>query len=141
MILKYLKIFSFILLLGNSSILLANTNIVIKADGQIIKGVLNDSQTAKDFLETLPRTIQMRNWNDREFYGKLNEKLYIGEEYLPTYSNGDITYYPPGNSFAIFYDKENISEQSGLIKIGEITSDLLIFKNLPKSIEFTIEKE
>lgn len=116
-------------------------NILIKTKENIIRATLNTSKTSEEFLKLLPLKIQMTNWDNREFYGKLPEKLFNGEKELETYSNGDVTYFPRGNSFAIFYDKDDISKQSGLIKIGEITSDLSIFKKLPKNIEIYIEKE
>lgn len=116
-------------------------NIVIKAEEVNIKVSLNSTKTSEEFLNMLPLELDMNNWDDREFYGKLSKRLFDKEEMLETYSNGDVTYYPRGNSLAIFYDKENVSKQSGLIKIGEVTSDLSIFKKLPKNIKVYIEKE
>lgn len=115
-------------------------SIVIRTGEVNIEASLNSTKTAEEFLKMLPLELDMRNWNEREFYGKLQERLFDKEEMLETYSNGDVTYYPQGNSFAIFYDKDNTSKQSGLIKIGEITSDLSVFKELPKNIKVYIEE-
>ena len=130
----------FILIFGISSFSFG-AEIVIKTEGKVIRATLNDTNLSNEFLKILPLKMDMRNWNDREFYGKFQESFSIEEEtFLETFSNGDVTYYPAGNSFAIFYDKENVSTQSGLIKMGEITSDLKIFKELPQNIEVYIEE-
>lgn len=116
-------------------------DIIIKTEDKNIKASLNSTRAAEEFLNMLPLELNMNNWADREFYGKLQKRIFDEEEMLETYSNGDVTYYPSGNSLAIFYDKDNVSQQPGLIKIGEIVSDLSIFKELPKNIKVYIEEE
>ncbi|WP_438718318.1 cyclophilin-like fold protein [Enterococcus sp. AZ109] len=48
-------------------------------------------------------------------------------------------YYPSGQSFAVFYNGEQHSSLGGLIKLGEITSNLSGFENIDDSIEMTID--
>lgn len=136
-----MKIFLGIIIMFLTGTMALGTDIIIRTEGKIIKASLNESKTTEEFLSLLPLKIHMNNWDDREFYGKLQRKFSAEEKMLETYSNGDVTYYPRGNSLAIFYDKEKISKQSGLIKMGEITSDLSIFKELPENIEVYIERE
>lgn len=111
----------------------------LTAGAAVIEAVLDGSRTSQDFLKTLPRTMTMTRYGDREFYGKLGSALSNDGEKIETFQNGDVTYYEPGGSFAIFYDKEKTSSQSGLIRMGKITSDLAEFGKLGDTAEVRIE--
>lgn len=118
-----------------------NTNITIKVGGRTISAVLDDSKTSQSFIAKLPYNITMRQWGEREYYGKLAEKLPLDGEAIETFSNGDVTFYPRGGSLAIFYANDDKSKLSGLIRMGKITSDLKVFEGLPMEVNMLIEKE
>ena len=44
-----------------------------------------------------------------------------------------------GPSFAVFFDGAERSSQSGLIRMGKVTSPLSVFEELGETIEITIE--
>lgn len=105
----------------------------------VITATLDNSQTSKEFLATLPRTMSMTRYGDREYYGKVGKAISEEGQKINDYSNGDVTYYAAGRSFAIFYAKEGESSQSGLIRMGEITSNLHDFEKLAGVVEMRIE--
>lgn len=114
------------------------TNIILTAGDTVIRAMLINSRTTTEFLATLPRTITMNRYDDREYYGRMGRLSEEGER-IDDYTNGDITYYPAGPSFAIFFAKDNESRQSGLIRMGRITSDLNVFNELGAQIEMRID--
>ncbi len=114
------------------------TKIRMSADDTVITAELTDSETTRAFLETLPRTLTMNRYGDREYYGRMEAITEAGEE-IPDFENGDVTYYPAGPSFAVFFDGEESSSQGGLIRMGRITSDLSVFDALGESAEMLIE--
>lgn len=114
------------------------TEITMTVDDTVITAELTDSETTRSFLETLPRTLTMNRYGDREYYGRMEEISENGEV-IPDFSNGDVTYYPAGPSFAVFFFGEEDSNQVGLIRMGKITSDLSVFDTFDESIEVYIE--
>lgn len=82
----------------------------------------------------------MRRYGGREYYGKVGKSISEDGEYIDDYLNGDVTYYAAGRSFAVFFDKQKLSSQSGLIRMGRITSDLHDFDNFADSVEMRIER-
>lgn len=96
------------------------------------------SQTAKDFLAALPLLVTMTNYDDREFYSVIKPLSEDGPA-IPTFKNGDVTYYTTGKSLAIFFGKDDQSQQPDLIKIGQVTSDLRDFKKLGQSATVTLK--
>lgn len=106
----------------------------------VITATLNDSGTTREFVATLPRTMTLSRYGDREYYGRIGTSLPEDGEKIESFVNGDVTYFTTGGSFAIFFDKDNESRQSGLIRMGRITSDLNVFHDLGNSIEVRIEE-
>lgn len=115
------------------------TEITLTTGDVTLSAVLEDNQTAKDFLSHLPLTIKMGRWFNREYAGLLQRPLCGDGERMGSFRNGDVAYYPAGPSLAIYYDKEDISHQAGLIRIGRITSGLSIFFGLDISVIVRIE--
>ena len=116
------------------------TNIVITVGNVVITATLDNSETTAAFLATLPRTLTMNRYGDREYYGRM-EAISENGESIPDFENGDVTYYPAGPSFAIFFDGEDSSSQSGLIRMGKITSALSAFNTLGETVKVQIELE
>ena len=103
-----------------------------------ISAVLDDSETSKAFLELLPLTLEMHRYADREYYAAI-DPLPENGEMIPDFENGDVTYYTAGRSLAIFFGNAENSSQSGLIRMGRITSDLSLFDKMDNSLTVTIE--
>ncbi len=114
------------------------TNITLTSGDTVITATLDNSETTQAFLATLPRTISMNNYADREYYGRI-EALPENGEAISDYENGDVAYYPAGPSFAVFFANADSSNQSGLIRMGKITSDLSAFSSLEKTAKILIE--
>lgn len=103
--------------------------LLTSGDTRLKLAIDDHSQTARDFLATLPRTLDMTNYDNREFYSPIGPLSEDGPQ-IDTFKNGDVTYYTTGQSFAIFFAKDDQSIQPDLIKIGQVTSDLDLFKQL-----------
>lgn len=113
------------------------TNITMTVGEKVITATLKDSATTRAFLDTLPRTLTMNHYGGREYYGRMESITEEGEAIID-FENGDVTYYPAGPSFAIFFAGEDNSSQGGLIRMGKITSDLSVFENLGDTVEMRI---
>ncbi|PPH01534.1 cyclophilin-like fold protein [Rathayibacter sp. AY1H3] len=117
----------------------AGTPITITADGQTFTATLNDSQVSQDFIATLPVTLDWYRNAGIEYITELPEPM---TETGPFYTNveaGDLVYYNPMDSITIIY--EPTSSVPTLTKMGEITSDLNAFQDLPDDVEMRIELE
>lgn len=112
--------------------------ITMTVGNTVITAELSDSETVRAFLETLPRTFTMNRYGDREYYGRMETITENGES-IADFENGDVTYYPAGPSFAVFFAGEESSNQGGLIRMGKITSDLSAFDALEDTVEMRIE--
>lgn len=108
-------------------------------DEAVIKGVLNDSETAKAFIEKLPYTIHMGHYS-HDFCGVTEELPYSDEEEHYGWLNGDIDYATDAPYFTILYKDEDISEQFGYqVNIGVVTSPLDELDKLGNSYDVTVE--
>ena len=116
----------------------AVTTITMTAGDTVITAELSDSETTRAFLETLPRTLIMNRYGDREYYGRM-ESISDNGETVEDFENGDVTYYPAGPSFAIFFAGEEHSSQSGLIRMGKVTSDLSTLDVMGDTVEISVE--
>lgn len=117
---------------------LETTNITMTVNGTVITAELADSQTTRDFLALLPRTVTLNRYGDREYYGNPGGTLSRNGEAIDDFQNGDVTFYPPSGNLAIFFGNEDSSSQYGLIRMGKITSDLNVFEAFGQSIEMSI---
>ena len=114
------------------------TKITLTSGDTVIEAVLDDNETAKAFAARLPILLPMKRYDDREYYGRITKLPETGP-FIPDFSNGDVTYYPGGPSFAVFFAKEKESHLVGLVRMGRITSDLSLFNKLGESPEVRIE--
>lgn len=60
-------------------------------------------------------------------------------EAVADFENGDVTYYPAGPSFAVFFAGEERSSQGGLIRMGKIISDLSVFDTMDDTLKVIVE--
>ena len=117
----------------------AATPITIKAGNTLITATQDDSTTSRDFVKSLPLTIGMKRWGDREYYGKLREPLSDQGRKQSGFANGDVAYWVPGGSFAIFFDDKVNPDISNLIVFGKISSDLKVFDAMDESLDMRID--
>lgn len=115
-----------------------HTEITMTVGDTMITATLDNSETTQAFLATLPRTLTMKRYGNREYYGRI-EAISENGEAIADFENGDVTYYPAGPSFAVFFASEDSSTQSGLIRMGKVTSDLSLFESLGETAEMQIE--
>ena len=86
----------------------------------VIPGILNDSTTAKAFIEMLPLTVHESRYS-HDFCGSMGENLPFDEEdERYGWLNGDIAIGTDVPWFTILFDDEEISEQYDvLIELAE----------------------
>lgn len=125
------------MLIANSA--LAATPITIQAGNTVITATLDDSSTAQDFIRSLPVTMSMKRWGDREYYGKVRERLSDQGRKQNGFANGDVAYWAPGGSFAIFFNDKVNPDISDLIVFGKISSDLALFDSMAESLDMRID--
>lgn len=114
-------------------ITLTTGNTVITAD-------LKDNPTTRDFVKSLPVTMTMTRWGEREYYGKTDERLSDNSPSQNGFADGDVAYYVPGSSFAVFFNSRINPDISNLIIMGKVTSDLAVFDDLGDSVTMRIEQ-
>ena len=117
----------------------AGTQITLMAGKEIITATLDDSTTSRDFIKSLPVTMKMTRWVNREYYGKVEKRLSENASKRNRFENGDVAYWAPGGSFAVFFNDKGDPSISDLIVMGKITSDLGAFSRLGDSVEMRIE--
>ena len=113
------------------------TPITITAGDQTFTAVLNDSQVSQDFIEMLPVTLPWFRQGGIEYISELDAPLTETGPFYTDVEAGDIVYYNPADSITIIYAPT--SSVPTLTKMGEITSDLDAFKDLPQNIDRRIE--
>ena len=113
------------------------TEIELSFDDTVMTAALDDSETSRAFIKMLPLTLTMNRYADREYYAALGELPENGVA-IDDFENGDVTYYTDGKSLAIFFGNADTSSQSGLIRMGRITSDLSLFDTVGERGEVTI---
>ena len=123
----------------SSNVALAATPITMKAGDQVITAMLDDSPTAQDFIKSLPLTLSMKRWGNREYYGKVRQPLSAQGKRQSGFANGDVAYWVPGGSFAVFFNDKVNPDISDLIVFGKVTSDLRAFDALGESLEMRID--
>ena len=115
----------------------AGTPITITAGDTTITAVLNDSQVSKDFAATLPATLPWFRNAGIEYITELPAPLTETGPFYTEVQAGDLVYYNPLDSITIIYAPT--SSVPTLTKMGEITSDLSAFDDLPENVDMRIE--
>ena len=112
--------------------------LVIRMNGVELRGELNDSSAAREFLRRLPVTVSMTGYGGREYYGDLGELLNATEEGRLRFDDGDITYCPQNNTVAIFYAQTSCPDLSmRVIPMGRVTSPLDPLSRMPRRVTAT----
>lgn len=105
----------------------------IQINEQIIPAVIDDTPTARAFLQLLPLTLILEDYNGTEMIADLPKRLTIvGAPNGVVPKAGDIAYYAPWGNLAIFY--RDFRNSPGLIRLGSIdaSTDALRFVGAAK---------
>lgn len=102
---------------------------------------LNRSAAAGKIAEMLPLEGWMTRFDDREFYMPLPVTPDVQGEQTRSFCNGDVAYYPPYNTLAVFYARERESPCPGLIPIGRIAGDYSGLESLEERVFSRIEAD
>jgi hypothetical protein len=105
-----------------------------------LTGRLRDNATARDLAEQLPLTLTFRDHNDAEKTAPLPRELAVDE--APAGHDpaaGDIGYWAPGGDFVLYYDND-APYFDGIVRIGEIDSDVQAITRLAEDSSVTIER-
>lgn len=112
------------------------TPITITAGEVVITATLNDTQVAQDFAAMLPVTLPWSRNAGIEYISELSAPLTETGPFYTDVQPGDIVYYNPMDSITIIY--EETGSVPTLTEMGEITSDLSVFEELPDEVEMTV---
>jgi len=112
------------------------TPITLTTNGQTITATLNDSQVSRDFIATLPTTLPWFRNAGIEYITELDAPLTETGPFYTDVQPADIVYYNPLDSITIIY--EETTSVPTLTKMGEVTSDLGVFDDLPDDITFQV---
>jgi hypothetical protein len=97
---------------------------------------MNDSEVSQDLIETLPVTLEWYRNYDIEYITELDAPLTETGPFYTDVQPGDLVYYNPVDGLTIIY--EETSSVPTLSKMGEITSDLTAFRDLPDNVEMRV---
>jgi hypothetical protein len=114
------------------------TAVTITAGDQTFNATINDSQVSRDFLATLPTSLSWERNAGIEYITELPAPLTETGPFYTDVEAGDIVYYNPMDSITIIYAPT--SSVPTLTKMGEVTSDLAAFENLPDNTDMRIER-
>lgn len=113
------------------------TFITLTIGTTVLTAEVEDNPAAQAFLDTLPRTLTMNRYSDREYYADIGN--FPSEEGVETtFQNGDISYYLPSGSIAFFFAKEGDTVPGGLIRMARLTDDYRVLETLGETIEASI---
>ena len=113
------------------------TPITITIDGTTIAATLNDSDAARDFIESMPVTVPSILSAGIEYFGAVASPLTETGPFYDDVRPGDIVYYAPKDEVALIF--KPTSSPGQLTKIGDITSDLSIFDGLPEDADIVYD--
>ena len=114
------------------------TAITLTIAGRSINATLNDSAVSQDLVDMLPVTLPWFRNGSIEYITELESPLTETGPFYTDVEPGDLVYWNPADSLTIIY--EPTSSVPTLTKMGEITSDLSVFRGLPDNIDVTIER-
>ena len=103
-----------------------------------VKAILDDRnpETAKTIYDNLPIEGEANIWLD-EIYFDVPLKLSY-ENPSSTTTKGDLSYWPPGSAFCIFYG--NSQPASDVNNIGRVEGDLELFRQAENDDKIIIRK-
>jgi hypothetical protein len=98
-------------------------SIRVTLDGQPVTATLNGSPAARDLASLLPLTLDLKDFHGTERIGYPPRKLTTDGAPEPAAAKaGDIAYYAPWGSLALFY-RDGPSASADLLILGHIDTD------------------
>lgn len=112
----------------------------ITVGDRIVSAVVIDNETAWDFLTLLPMTARANDYVSREKYWHLPQVLVSRNDRQNEYECGDLGFWVPGNSMALFYNHDGSEfPNPSFIVVAKITSNLEFLNSYPGAVELKIE--
>ncbi len=121
------------------------TKIKIIIKDIILEAELFDTRCARAVADVLPVDTRPNEWGD-EFYFEIPVKIRLDETATTSVKSGDIGFWPPGNSLAIFFGPTPMSSGSDPVPasavniVGRIAGDASVLKKAKGSLTLRIEK-
>lgn len=101
-----------------------------------------DTPVADDFAEQLPLTLDMTDYAEREKHAHLDFTIDDSdlENIQYPYEIGDIIYYPPGPTFAMYYDHDGREISAGMEVIARLDEEgIVILGSYEDAVKVTVE--
>ncbi|MFW5886396.1 MAG: cyclophilin-like fold protein [Bacteroidota bacterium] len=120
-----------------SKILITSANFSFDAE-------LNDNQTAKEILETLPIESYINKWGN-EIYFNITKKIPLDAAAKKEIEVGDLAYWPEGPAFCIFFGPTPASTGSKPMAVspvnvfGKITTNIEKLKDVRDAEKIKVE--
>lgn len=120
--------------------------IVTEATGEVEAEIFEDKnpETAKAIWEKLPIEARASRWGEEIYF---SIPVYLDEENAqPTVELGDLGYWPPGNSFCIFFGPTPVSRGDEIRPanpvnvFGKVKGDPKVFKKVRSGDNIRIER-
>ena len=117
-----------------------STEIEIIIGNEKAEGIVYDNNAGKSFLELLPLTIKMTDYNNTEKIGKVGNKINTkGEPQAYDPDKSDIAYYQPFGNLCFFYRDFGLSYS--LYSVGKVTKSIEIFAGKNSDFEITVKRK
>lgn len=111
-------------------------------DTDVIYAALLDTPAADVFAEQLPLTLDMTDYAEREKHAHLDFTIDDSdlENIQYPYEIGDIIYYPPGPTFAMYYDHDGREISAGMEVIARLDEEgVAILGSYEDAVKVTVE--
>lgn len=111
-------------------------------DTDVIHATLLDTPAADAFAEHLPLTLDMTDYVNREKHAHLDFTIEDSdlENIQYPYEIGDIIYYPPGPTFAMYYDHDGREISAGMEVIARLDeAGIATLATYPDAVKVTVE--
>lgn len=111
-------------------------------DTDVIYAALLDTPAADAFAEQLPLTLDMTDYAKREKHAHLDFTIDDSdlENIQYPYEIGDIIYYPPGPTFAMYYDHDGREISAGMEVIARLDEEgVAILGSYKDAVKVTVE--
>lgn len=120
---------------------MSTSSIILHFGDVEVKGVLNDTETARAFASKLPCRIRVSG-TGIDFCGQMPFELpYEQGRVKHGWKNGDINYNPGGGWFALLFDDEENSQRYGdQVNMGCVACPLDVLHELSGSYDLLVEK-
>lgn len=111
-------------------------------DTDVIYATLLDTPAADVFAEHLPLTLDMTDYANREKHAHLDFSIDDSdlENIQYPYEIGDIIYYPPGPTFAMYYDHDGREINAGMEVIARLDEEgIAVLGSYENAVKVTVE--